>query len=146
MSAPVFFCTDGGRAQAGFQGTTGDCATRAIAIAAQIPYAEVYAHINDLAKAERPTARRRRSNARTGVHSALMHRYLVGELGWTWTPTMQIGSGCTVHVTPGELPADGFHILRLSRHYAAWIGGALFDNHDSSRDGERCVYGIWTRP
>lgn len=33
---------DGGRAQAGYKGSTGDCVTRAIAIATGKPYSEVY--------------------------------------------------------------------------------------------------------
>ena len=41
---------DGGRAAAGFKGTTGDCVTRAIAIATGKPYREVYDALNELAK------------------------------------------------------------------------------------------------
>ena len=37
-----FTFNDGGRADAGFKGQTGDCVTRAIAIVAQKPYMEVY--------------------------------------------------------------------------------------------------------
>ena len=31
-------------------------------------------------------------------------RDLVLAIGWVWTPTMQIGSGCTVHLHADELP------------------------------------------
>jgi len=55
---------------------------------------------------------------------------------------MQIGSGCTVHVKKDELP-EGRLILRLSKHYAAFIDGELHDSFDSSRNGTRCVYGYW---
>lgn len=137
---------DGGRAAAGYRGTTGDCATRAIAIAARLPYAEVYDTINRLAQAHERRGKRKRtiSNARLGVHRPTMHRYLAS-LGATWTPTMTIGSGCTVHVRTDELPA-GRLVLSLSGHYAAFIDGVLYDNHDCSRDGTRCVYGYWTLP
>jgi hypothetical protein len=37
-----FVYNDGGRKAAGFKGTTGDCVTRAIAIATDRPYIEVY--------------------------------------------------------------------------------------------------------
>jgi hypothetical protein len=37
-----FVRNDGGRLAAGFQGGAGDCVVRAIAIAAQRPYLEVY--------------------------------------------------------------------------------------------------------
>jgi hypothetical protein len=57
---------------------------------------------------------------------------------------MTIGSGTRVHVRANELP-KGRLILSLSRHYAAFIDGELLDNHDSSRDGTRCVYGYWLK-
>lgn len=137
---------DGGRAAAGFRGATGDCATRAIAIAAQLDYRDVYDRINELARRERTGKRKRTvSNARLGVHRVTMHRLLVEELGATWTPTMTIGSGCTVHVRADELPA-GRLVLNLSRHFAAVLDGVLYDNHDCSRGGTRCVYGYWTMP
>ena len=69
----------------------------------------------------------------------------MADLGWEWTPTMQIGSGCTVHVKKDELP-EGRLILRLSGHYAAVIDGELHDSFDSSRNGTRCVYGYWKKP
>lgn len=39
---------DGGRSEAGFPGDTGDCVCRAIAIATDQPYAEVYAELTTL--------------------------------------------------------------------------------------------------
>ena len=42
--------SDGGRATAGYKGDAGDCVTRAIAIATEIPYQEVYDGLNALAK------------------------------------------------------------------------------------------------
>jgi hypothetical protein len=134
--------TDGGRAAAGFKGSASDCATRALALAAEIPYREAYNLINEYAAAEIPSRRRRgKSSARTGVHTVTFKK-VMADLGWEWTPTMQIGSGCTVHVREDELP-DGRLILNLSRHFAAFIDGVLHDTHDSSRDGTRCVYGYW---
>lgn len=63
---------DGGRADAGYKGTTGDCVTRAIAIATGLDYQTVYDAINEEAQHERPGARRgnntKRSSARTGVY------------------------------------------------------------------------------
>lgn len=137
-----FIKNDGGRAAAGFKGKTGDCATRAIAIATGRSYQEVYDAINALGATERTGKRKRgRSNARTGVYKNAVHKYMA-TLGWKWTPTMQIGSGCKVHVRADELPA-GRLVLNLSKHYAAVIDGVLHDSHDSSRDGSRCVYGYW---
>ena len=130
--------TDGGRADAGYKGHTGDCVCRAIAIAADKPYQEVYDLINGAGKNER---RRNKSTARTGVHKPTTRR-LMEQLGWVWTPTMQIGSGCKVHLRADELPG-GRIIVKLSRHIAAVIDGVLHDTHDCSRSGTRCVYGYW---
>ena len=110
-----FVYDDGGRAAAGFKGTAGDCAVRAAAIAAEIPYQEAYDLINRHSKNEKPSKRRnRKSSSRTGVHRVTFKKVLE-ELGWSWTPTMQIGSGCTVHVREDELPS-GRLILNLSKH------------------------------
>jgi hypothetical protein len=138
----AFVYDDGGRADAGFRGSTGDCAARAAAIAAELPYRFVYERLNELAAEERPLTRKR-SHARTGVWRPTMIR-LMAELRFVWTPTMQIGQGCTVHVRADELPA-GRLVLKLSRHYAAFIDGVLRDTRDSSRDGTRCVYGYWRK-
>lgn len=139
-----FVHDDGGRREAGFTGTTGDCATRAVAIASGLPYREVYDAINRLSRRERTGTRKKTvSNARLGVHRVTMHNLLVGELGAVWTPTMAIGSGCTVHVRADELPPSRL-VLSLSKHYAAVVDGVLRDNHDCSRQGTRCVYGYWT--
>lgn len=130
---------DGGRAEAGFKGDTGDCAVRAIAIATQTPYREVYDTINDIAKTERG----KRSNARTGIFPKTMKKYMA-RIGWTWVPTMQIGSGCRVHLRADELPG-GRLIVNLSKHYAAVVDGVVHDTHDPRRGGTRCVYGYWIK-
>ena len=132
---------DGGRAAAGFRGKAGDCVTRAIAIATGKPYLEVYQALNQVAKAERPR-KGRQSSARNGVFRSTSRRYLEG-LGWRWTPTMGIGTGCRVHLQADELPS-GPLVLSLSRHFAAVIDGVLYDTHDCSRKGARCVYGYWS--
>ena len=46
---------DGGRAAAGYKGQTGDCVTRAIAIATERPYREVYDALFDASRADRDT-------------------------------------------------------------------------------------------
>lgn len=139
-----FIHNDGGRAAAGYKGSTGDCVTRAIAIATEQPYQAVYDALNEHAKRERRGKRKRGvSNARTGVYKATIKRYLES-LGWRFVPTMTIGSGCTVHLRAEELPA-GRLIVSLSRHYAAVIDRVLHDTHDCSRDGTRCVYGYWIK-
>ena len=139
------YLTDGGRLAAGFKGRTGDCATRALSIVTGRPYREVYDLVNEFCAAERPSKQRRTpSTARDGVHMVTM-RKVAEHLGGVWTPTMGIGTGTTVHVRADELPR-GRLVLRLSRHFAAFIDGELYDTYDSSRDGTRAVYGYWTFP
>lgn len=135
---------DGGRAAAGYKGqAAGDCVCRAISIATGKPYQEVYDKLNELAALERPRdGRTRRSSARTGVHKATYKKYLKS-LGWTWVPTMSIGSGCKVHLRAGEIPMDRTLIVAVSKHMVAVIDGVMHDSHDPSRDGTRCVYGYW---
>lgn len=131
---------DGGRAAAGYKGHAGDCAARAIAIAAEIPYQQAYDLINGHAKDER---RKRKSSARSGVYRPTMHK-VMESLGWKWTPTMLVGQGCRVHLRDGELPG-GRLIVNLSKHYAAVVDGVIHDIYDPSRDGSRCVYGYWRK-
>ena len=140
----MYMYDDGGRAAAGFKGRTGDCVTRAVAIATGLPYREVYDAINEEAKRERPRLGRTRSSARTGVHKATTRRFLE-QLGWQWHPTMGIGTGCQVHLQADELPS-GRIIAKVSKHLVAVIDGVIHDTYDPSRDGTRCVYGYWTPP
>lgn len=149
---PGFIYDDGGRADAGFKGTTGDCVTRAIAIAADLPYREVYEALGSGALGDRTimakyelrygAQARRHASPRDGVSRRVYDTYLKS-LNWWWTPTMHIGSGTTVHLRPDELPG-GRAICRLSKHLCAVIDGEVHDTHDPSRDGTRAVYGYWT--
>ena len=94
---------DGGRKAAGNQGSASDCVCRAIAIATEKPYQTVYDALNALGKRERRGKRKRgTSTAREGVYKSTTRRY-ISSLGWHWTPTMHIGSGCKVHLVEDEL-------------------------------------------
>ena len=132
--------TDGGRAQSGFKGKlgVGDCVTRAIAIATERPYREVY---DELARRSKLIGHPR--SARNGVSREVYQPYLA-ERGWEWTPTMGIGTGCKVHLRAEELP-PGRLIVRTSRHITTVIDGVIHDDHDPSRGGTRCVYGFWAK-
>jgi hypothetical protein len=151
-----FIYDDGGRATAGFKGDAGDCVTRAVAIAAQLPYAEVYAALSKGCKTQRLTKRSRaKSSARDGVNTRRKwFRDYMASIGLVWTPTMLIGQGCKVHLHDDELP-NGRLIVAVSKHYTAVIDGVIRDTHDPQRndvwvdaDGvqrimRRCVYGYW---
>jgi hypothetical protein len=138
-----FVFNDGGRTQAGYKGRTGDCVARSIAIVTGKPYREIYDALNLLAKTE-PTGKRskRKSSSRSGVYRRFYERYLKS-LGWKWTSTMSIGSGCKVHLRASELPA-GRLLVRVSRHLTAIIDGVIHDTCDCSRGGNRCVYGYFS--
>lgn len=139
-----FQYNDGGRSDAGFKGTTGDCVCRAIAIATEKPYREIYDLINEFSKSERIGKRKTgKSNARTGVYKRTIEK-VMDHLGWKWTPTMGIGTGCTIHLKEDELP-KGRLVCSLSKHCTAVIDGVLNDTYDCSRDGTRCVYGYFTK-
>lgn len=140
-----FKFNDGGREAAGFKGQTGDCVTRAIAIVTGKPYIEVYNTLNELAKPfneKHYKTVRGKSNARTGMHRRVYHKYLLS-IGMKWTACSGIGIGCKVHLRKEELPA-GIIIARLSKHLCAVIDGVINDLSDCSREGIRCVYGYYS--
>jgi len=135
---------DGGRQAAGYKGQAGDCVVRAIAIATEKPYQEIYNAINEMGKAEHITKKKRdKSTARDGVYKQTERRYLQS-IGWKWTPTMFIGQGCKVHLRSDELPS-GRIIAVVSRHTVAVIDGVINDLNDPSRGGTRCVYGYYQK-
>jgi hypothetical protein len=135
---------DGGRKAAGFKGKTGDCVTRAIAIATGLPYQQVYDELNALAKSHERRGKRKAkiSSSRTGVYRTTYDRYLRNVHNFTWKPTMGIGTGCQVHLRRDELPG-GVLIARLSKHVTAVVDGIILDTHNPDRGGDRCVYGYY---
>jgi hypothetical protein len=170
---------DGGRAKAGYVGRTGDCVARAIAIATEQPYQVVYdalAHGNVTQRRSKHT--RKSHRAKTAARGITVQRKWFKEymqsLGWVWTPTMGIGTGCTVHLVANELPA-GRLVVSLSRHYTAVVDKVIHDTYDCSSRGvtvyppstplnelpklarklsnnggwvyepQRCVYGYWSK-
>lgn len=129
---------DGGRSNYFTGKNVGDCVTRAIAIASGMDYKEVYKAFSKL-NAERGVAR----SARNGVYTkSKAFKDTMREWGFRWVATMQIGSGCQTHLKADELP-KGRIVCRLSKHYVAVIDGVINDTYDSSRNGQRCVYGYW---
>ncbi len=145
---------DGGRAAAGFHGEAGDCVVRAIAIATQRPYREVYEAVGAAVRATPPTKRRKeKRSARDGVYKTTYHNFLL-ERGWRWTATMGIGTGCKVHLCAAELPA-GRLICAVSKHLVAVIDGVIHDTYDPRRiswgpdlrkqTATRCVYGYYSK-
>lgn len=135
---------DGGRAAGGFRGDTGDCVVRAVCIAGQLDYRSVYEALRSTMQANPHLVSRGQASPRHGTPPPLIKWLLNHELGWAWTPTMGIGTGCHTHLAQGEIPMTGRLVARVSRHLCAVIDGVVHDSHDPGRDGTRCVYGYWT--
>ena len=168
-----FEYNDGGRSEAGFKGNAGDCVTRAIVIASGLPYREVYDALAEGSanqRASKHTPKRSRS-ARNGINvKRKWFKDYMKSIGFKWVPTMQIGSGCKVHLHDGELP-NGRLIVSVSKHYTTVIDGVVHDTHDPQREinncepdhggklkpgqsrnvngiwsiSRRCVYGYWIK-
>jgi hypothetical protein len=146
---------DGGRAASGFRSSARDCVCRAITIATELPYAIVYAALNQNAKTERPRYGGKRSSAGSGVKKLTTRRFLEAN-GWKWIPTMSIGSGAQVHLCEEELP-KGRLIVSVSKHLTVVIDHIIHDTYDPqrasivSKAGEpqriarRCVYGYFIK-
>ena len=97
---------DGGRKAAGFKEAANDCVTRSVAIAAQRPYAAVYGELSEINARMPKTSGRKTAgvvSASYGIYttSKLFKDYM-RKLGFVWTPTMAIGSGCTAGCLPGS--------------------------------------------
>lgn len=144
-----FELNDGGREAAGFKGRAGDCVVRAIAIAAELPYMQVYEDLrtaNAVYADQRNDKLARRlaakgASPRNGNHRNVFHDYILGH-GFDWVPTKKIGAGCQVHLLANELPS-GRLIVKVSKHLTAVIDGVIQDTHNPSRGGSRCVYGYY---
>ena len=147
-SKHMYQYNDGGREQAGYRGEAGDCVTRAIAIASELPYQKVYDAMacgNGTQRKSSRDKRKRSKTARDGIiTSRKWFKDYMASIGFKWTPTMQIGSGCKVHLRPDELP-KGRLIVSCSKHYTTMLDGVINDVYDCSREGKRCVYGYWRR-
>lgn len=156
-----FIFDDGGRKEAGFKGGAGDCVVRAVAIATGQPYREVYDALGAGMKAQRNTKRgKAKASARDGVNvTRKWFKDYMAALGWKWTPTMRIGTGCRVHLHDEELPM-GRLVVSVSKHYTAVIDGVVRDTHNPQRNRHvieitpqgqtfkvtrRCVYGYWSQ-
>jgi len=177
MTASYVF-NDGGRSAAGFKGSAGDCVARSIAIAGGLPYADVYKRLADETGAQRVTKGRKAkgATARRGINTKRKwFKDYMASIGAVWTPTMEIGVGCKVHLNAKELPA-GRLVVSVSKHYTAVIDGVIHDAFDPRDRGEtiypngypkdqipkgarplssgggwvyapeRCVYGYWQFP
>ena len=129
-----FVYNDGGRSQYYKAEKVGDCVCRAIAIAAQKDYKEVYDTIKELTN----------ENPRNGLSKRATLK-VCAHFGGVWVSVMKFGEGCKMHLKEEEIP-KGRIICNLSGHVTCIIDRVINDTYDCSRDGKRCVYGYWTFP
>jgi Protein of unknown function (DUF2786) len=129
-----FIFNDGGRA-ASKHDEINDCACRAIAIATERPYHEIWSAFSALLQQE---GRRR---PRSGVYESVQHK-LMESLGWTWTETDK------THLREDDLP-PGRLVVCIRGHSVAVINGVIHDIWNPSRrqaDGKPpLVYGYYKK-
>jgi hypothetical protein len=161
-----FTYNDGGRKAAGFKRRGEDCSVRAIAIALELPYAQVYADLHEAMKAWAATSRcyaaleardllaagtlKDLSPSHAGVVHYVSTPYIEAH-GWEWVPTITIGSRSRVRLRAADLPG-GRLIVKLSNHLCAVIDGTVHDTIDPRQEDwvvrpgyTRCVYGYFQK-
>lgn len=152
----IFKYNDGGRELAGYKGKTKDCVTRAISIATEKPYQEVYDDLaqwaNDYSLTRRNRVakqiRRQGVSPRNGVYKEVYKPYLES-LGWEWVTCNKIGQPEKVHLDASELP-KGILICSVSKHITTMIDGVINDTYNPQRKhrgypNERMVYGYFKK-
>ena len=127
----IFQYNDGGRSDAGRKGDTGDCVCRAVTIASGRPYTEVYERLAEGNATQRrgkyeSSYKAGKRTASRGINTKRKwFKDYMAQIGFTWTPTMGIGTGCTVQI----------HWTNTT-----YVEGEPVVTHSIQR---RCVYGYW---
>ena len=144
----TFIFNDGGRAEAGYKGQTGDCVCRSICIVTGKSYDEVYQALAEGNFTQRKSkhSKKGKRTAANGINTKRkwFNEYMLS-LGFKWVPTMFVGVGCKMHLKKEELPT-GKIICNVSKHFVAVVDGVINDIYDCSREGTRCVYGYYHQP
>lgn len=126
--------SDGGRSKY-FKGNARDCVCRAVAIASQRDYLEVY---NSMKKTF--------GSPRDGVYTQKkIFKDWMKANGFVWVACSGIGVKESHHFIKGELP-KGRIVCSVAKHYVAVVDEILYDTWDSRYNswGElRRVYGYW---
>ena len=129
-----YIYNDGGRSKY-FKGKAEDCVCRAISIASNRDYKEVY---DSLKKAL--------GTPRNGVFTTnkAFKDWMVAN-GFVWTSCSGIGVKTSVHFIEGELP-KGRLVCSVANHYVAVVDDKVYDTWDSrynSFNEVRRIYGYW---
>lgn len=154
---------DGGRKKFGFKGTSGDCATRAIAIATKQDYSKVYKKIRLLAKEELflheklsgVDVKKLKTNSyqnskispNTGTEISVIKNYLLNYRGgkiWRET-TLNISSyeSGILLLNRWDIPEKGTFIISIKNHLTCVVNGILNDTWNCDKNGEAKVISIF---
>lgn len=128
---------DGGRSSTGWKAGVRDCVVRAIAIAEDRPYMDVYREVSALMKKAGYTS------ARNGVYDSIWTKYLA-KRGWKRVETFAPGSK-KMRMRAEDMP-EGTIICNLHKHLACVKDGVLHDTWDCSKGGEARVLSYWFKP
>ena len=133
--------SDGGRHAAGFRGQAYDCVTRAISIAVGVAYGDVHGALQHAKRIAEMRGLAAASNPRLGVGRRIYEPYLAN-LGWSWTPTLLVGSAPRRRLAADELPA-GRLVCVIRWHACAVVDGVVHDTLNPGI-GKAIVYGYYS--
>lgn len=129
-----FKYNDGGRSKYFKASRVGDCSVRAIAIATNQDYKQVY---NDLKKLNNGVS------CRNGTPKEVSKKYLLSK-GWIWVGiNRRDGDYC--RLSEEFFSNNKTYIASVSKHLTAIVNGVINDTYDCSKDGERTVYGYYIK-
>lgn len=135
-----FKFNDGGRSEAGYKGSAGDCVPRSIIIANNLPYRKVRSDLDEKVKVMTGGLCQSTQN---GTSDAVAHAYLT-DLGWEAVP--MVGTSIT------EVPDRGTYIvsIKTNNHFTCMIDGVVHDTwkcHLTKRTKDKMVriYGYYRR-
>lgn len=137
LDSDSFVWNDGGRAASGFVGHTGDCVTRAIAIATGLAYKDVYQALADAAGA----------SPRDGMSDSIYGSYLT-QRGWQ-NHALVVPQPFDLSTLPKGVAIvrlrRRFNVRKRSGHLCCVIDRVVHDTWNSSEDAYDLV-GYWTHP
>ena len=127
-----YIFNDGGRAEAGYKGTAGDCGARAMAIALGISYKDAY---KELAQANKDMgfAKSARNGIMKEAYDMVLQRH-----GWTWKQSPKFDGR---KARCSDMP-EGVVIARQAKHFVAVEDGVPHDIWDCTH---KMVYGYWAQ-
>ena len=141
-----FIYNDGGRSKYFKAKGVGDCVTRAICIATQKDYKEVYDVLSKMSKKKYGS----RESARNGVYKDIWKKYLKTLEDAHILKKIkccEIGNSQKVHLVEEELPSVGTYIVQCAKHLTCIKNGKLYDTWDCQineyTDEPRLVYAMW---